>query len=93
MLKNKKLWYKKNIQVKRGGKYRPKTWDQNRGVHNQLLKSLPKHNILYWKGTNTRFLLNKYTIYHKQTGYGSTSHGIRKYRHSASSQRPGSITQ
>ena len=49
----------KELGIKRifRGKYRPKTCDQNRGVHSQLLKSLPKHNILYWKGKNTRFLL------------------------------------
>ena len=57
MLKNKELGIKRIFRGKRGGKYRPKTWDQNRGVHNQLLKSLPKHNVLYWKGENTRFLL------------------------------------
>ena len=34
-----------------------KLWEQNKGVHNQLLLPLPKHNITYWKGRNTRFLL------------------------------------
>ena len=32
-------------------------WDKNRGVHEEWLKSLPKHNITYWKGKNTRFFL------------------------------------
>ena len=28
-----------------------------------------------------KILANKYTIYHKQTGYGSTLHGIIKHRY------------
>ena len=56
-VQNKRTWYKKNIQGKMSRKIQAKTWDQNRAVYNQLLKSLPKHNILYWKGKNTRFLL------------------------------------
>ena len=41
----------------RGGKNKPKIQDQNRGVHEEWLKSLPKHNIIYWKGKDTRFFL------------------------------------
>ena len=78
--KRKELGIKRIFRGKRGGNYRPKTWDQNRGVHKQLLKSLPKHNILYWKGKNTRFLQTNIQ-YDKQTGYGFTSYGIRKHRH------------
>ena len=35
----------------------PQSWDQNKGVHGQLLKPLPEHNITYWKGENTKPLL------------------------------------
>ena len=41
----------------RGGKNKPKIQDQNRGIQEEWLKSLPKHNIIYWKGKNTRFFL------------------------------------
>ena len=50
----------------RGGKNKPKIQDQNRGVHEELLQSLPKHNIILWKGKNTRFFLtNKQSIINK----------------------------
>ena len=41
----------------RGGKNKPKIQDQNKGVHKELLKSLPKHKIILWKGKNIRFFL------------------------------------
>ena len=44
----------------RGGKNKPKIQDQNREVHEEWLKSLPKHNIIYWKGKNARFFLTIY---------------------------------
>ena len=56
-LKIKELSFKRMFRGTRGGKNKPKIQDQNRGVHEEWLKSQPKHNIIYWKGKNTRFFL------------------------------------
>ena len=57
MLENKRTRFKRTFRGTRGGKNKPKIQDTNRGVHEEWLKSLPKHNIIYWKGKNTRFFL------------------------------------
>ena len=49
----------------------PLSWDQNRGVHNQLFKQLTKHYITYWKGKATNFLFRNIQS-HKQIGHVST---------------------
>ena len=55
--KIKELGLKRNFRGSRGGKYTSRIQDQNRGIHEKWLKSLPKHNTVYWKGKNTRFFL------------------------------------
>ena len=73
---------KRTFRGKRGGKYRPQAWDQNKGVHNELLKPLPNHNITYWKGKKThKILADKHTIFHKQIGHVSAPYGINKHRY------------
>ena len=57
MFQDKRTWDKKNFLGEKRRKIQPQSWDQNKGVHNQLIKPLPKHNITYWKGNNTKFLL------------------------------------
>ena len=56
-LKIKELGLKRTLRGTRGGKNKPKIQDQNRDVHEEWLKSLPKHSIIYWKAKNTRFFL------------------------------------
>ena len=56
-LKIKEHGIKRNFRGSRGGKYRPRIQDQNRGIHEKWLKSLPKHNTVYQKGKDTRFFL------------------------------------
>ena len=53
----KELGIKRNFRGSRGGKFRPRIQDQNRGIHDKWLKSLPKTNTVYWKGKDTRFFL------------------------------------
>ena len=56
-MKIKELGIRRKFRGSRGGKYRPRIQDQTRGIHEQWLKSLPKHNTVYWKGKDTRFFL------------------------------------
>ena len=53
----KELGIKRNFRGSRGGKDRQRTQDQNNGIHEKLLRPLPKHNIVQWKGKDTRFFL------------------------------------
>ena len=56
-LKIKELGIKRNFMESRGGRFRPKIQEQNRGIHDEWHKSLAKSNIIYRKGKDTRFFL------------------------------------
>ena len=53
----KELGIKRNYRGSRGGKVRQRIQDQNNGIHKKWLRSLPIHNIVKWKGKDTRFFL------------------------------------
>ena len=55
--KIKELGFKKTFRGTRGGKKKSRNLDVNKGVHEEWLKSLPKHNITYRIGNSTRFFL------------------------------------
>ena len=53
----KELGMKRNFRGLRGGRDRQRIQDQNNGIHKRWLRPLPKHNIVQWKGKDTRFFL------------------------------------
>ena len=53
----KELGIKRNFRGSAGGKDRLRIEDQNNGILEKWLRSLPKHNIVQWKGKDTRFFL------------------------------------
>ena len=61
-LKIKELGIKRNFRGSRGGRFRPRIQEQNKGIHEEWLKSLPKSNIIYRKGKDTRFLLQMFNL-------------------------------
>ena len=80
MFLDERTLYERNFLGKGGGKYMPQSWDQNKGIHNQLLKPLPEHNIAYWRGKATKNLFTNIQS-HKQIGHVSTPYGISKHRY------------
>ena len=53
----KELEIKRNFRGSIGGKDRQRIQGQNNGIHEKWLRPLPKHNIVQWKGKDTRFFL------------------------------------
>ena len=59
----KELCIRRTFRGKREGMYSPQSWDQNKGVHNQPLRPLPKHNTTYWKGKKHKILADKHSCF------------------------------
>ena len=81
MLKNKGTWYKKNIQGKKRRKIQAKNMGPKQRCPQPIVQIITQTQYTILEREEHNIPANKSTIYHKQTGYGSTSHGIRKHRH------------
>ena len=58
----KNLRIKQNFRRKRGGQTCQRTWDNNKGIHQKLLRPLNRSNKNSWNLTKLTMALTKYTI-------------------------------
>ena len=53
----KELGLKRRFRGSRGGRNKPRAWSSNKGVHQHLLRTLPKCDITKWNDTPIKMLL------------------------------------